>query len=170
MARGTTSDTGQPVAAKKKRLKLIMVVAVALLVSVGLSAAGTWFFLSKDRPQQEEGTIQPIAQAKQQALYESLEPAFVVNFQTEGRTRYMQVSLALMARDEQQLAMLRSHMPALRNQLVMLFSSQDFAQLNTPLGLDMLKQKVTATVQELAVREVGVPVVEQVLFTNFVMQ
>ncbi|MGI6409290.1 MAG: flagellar basal body-associated FliL family protein [Thiopseudomonas sp.] len=171
MARGTTSDTGQPVAAKKNRLKLIMVVAVALLVSVGLSAAGTWFFLSKDRPQQEEGTIQPIiAQAKQQALYESLEPAFVVNFQTEGRTRYMQVSLALMARDEQQLAMLRSHMPALRNQLVMLFSSQDFAQLNTPLGLDMLKQKVTATVQELAVREVGVPVVEQVLFTNFVMQ
>ena len=61
-------------------------------------------------------------------------------------------------------------MPALRNQLVMLFSSQEFDQLNTSLGLEMLKQKVTATVQELAMREVGEPVVEQVLFTNFVMQ
>ena len=82
----------------------------------------------------------------------------------------MQVSLALMARDPQQLATLKVHMPALRNQLVMLFSSQNFDQLYAPLGLDLLKQQVTASVQDLAMREVGAPVVEQVLFTNFVMQ
>jgi flagellar FliL protein len=75
-----------------------------------------------------------------------------------------------MARDPQQLAALKVHMPALRNQLVMLLSSQDFAELNAPLGLDMLKQQITASVQALAMSELGVPVVEQVLFINFVMQ
>lgn len=170
MAKDSTSEAGQPAAAKKNRLKLIIIVAVILLVAVALSAAGTWFFLSKDRPQQDAEVSGVVTQVKPQALYESLEPAFVVNFHADGRTRYMQVSLALLARDEQKLAVLKSHMPALRNQLVMLFSSQEFDQLNTSLGLEMLKQKVTATVQELAMREVGEPVVEQVLFTNFVMQ
>ncbi len=169
MAKGSTSDTEQPVAVKKNKLKLIMVVGAALLVAATLSAAGTWFFLGKDRP--DQAIEAPVAaQVRQPALYESLDPAFVVNFHADGRTRYMQVSLALMGRDAQQLAALKAHMPTLRNQLVMLFSSQDFAQLNTPLGLDVLKQKVTATVQELAMQEVGAPVVEQVLFTNFVMQ
>ncbi len=93
-----------------------------------------------------------------------------MNFKNEKRQRYMQASLALMARDEDELSQLKVHMPALRNQLVMLFSSQELEELNTPVGLEMLKQRVTATVQELAIVETGKPVVEQVLFTNFVMQ
>lgn len=159
-------------APKKNKLKVILVVAVALIVAVGLSAAGTWFFLSKNASDGEDATERAASTpaAKQVALYEELMPAFVVNFHSEGRTRYMQASVALLARDEQQLKRLKVHMPTLRNQLVMLFSSQDFADLNTPLGVDMLKQKITAAVQELAMRETGSPVVEQVLLTNFVMQ
>lgn len=170
MAKASGAAADQAAPAKKNRLKLIVIVAVALLLAIGLSAAGTWFFLGKNRPAQEETAVQPAAAPRLPALYEDLMPPFVVNFHADGRTRYMQVSLALMARNPEQLAMLKVHMPALRNQLVMLFSSQDFAELNTPLGLDMLKQKVTATVQALAMQEVGAPVVEQVLFTNFVMQ
>ena len=61
-------------------------------------------------------------------------------------------------------------MPTLRNQLVMLFSSQNFDELNTLLGIELLKQKATIAIQELALIEVGKPVIEQVLFTNVVMQ
>lgn len=170
MAKAPTEATGQAVPAKKNRLKLVIIVVIALLLAIALSAAGTWFFLNKDKPEQSEVAAQPVATVKQPAVYEQLEPPFVVNFHADGRTRYMQVSLALMARDPQQLATLKVHMPALRNQLVMLFSSQNFDQLYAPLGLDLLKQQVTASVQDLAMREVGAPVVEQVLFTNFVMQ
>lgn len=169
MAKAPTAET--PAAAGTGRLKLIVVAALALLLAAGLSAAGTWFFLGKERPAEAQATsARPQAVSKQPAVYEELMPPFVVNFQAGGRTRYMQASLALMGRDAGQLAELKAHMPALRNQLVMLFSSQDFEALNAPLGLDMLKQKVTATVQQLAMQEVGAPVVEQVLFTNFVMQ
>lgn len=170
MAKAPTAAPEQAVPVKKNRLKLVIVAVAALLLAIALSAGGTWYFLNKDKPAEPAIAAQSATQAKLPALYEELAPPFVVNFDANGRTRYMQVSLALMARDPQQLATLRVHMPALRNQLVMLFSSQDFEQLNAPLGLDMLKQKVTATVQELAMREVGAPVVEQVLFINFVMQ
>ena len=82
----------------------------------------------------------------------------------------MQVSLSLLARDQAQLDKLKVHMPLLRNKLVMLFSSQNFEALATPVGKEMLRQQATATVQELAKKEVGDLTVEQVLFTNFVWQ
>ncbi|MCY1458553.1 Flagellar basal body-associated protein FliL [compost metagenome] len=61
-------------------------------------------------------------------------------------------------------------MPVLRNKLVMLFSGQNFDTLVTPVGKEMLRQQATATVQELAKQETGELAVEQVLFTNFVLQ
>ena len=107
---------------------------------------------------------------KKEAIYEVLAPAFVVNFTQQGRARYMQVSVALMARDQVALDALKVHMPVLRNRLVMLLAGQDFAALQTALGKDMLLQQALASVQELAQQETGGTVVEQVLFTNFVLQ
>lgn len=157
--------------AKKNSLKLILVAGIGLLLAVALSVGGTWFFLSGDKSADEQAAA-PVEQApvRKPAVYEDLAPAFVVNFPGDGRTRYLQISMTLLGRDEAQLKKLAIHMPTLRNQLVLLLSSQDFADLNTPLGADMLKQRVTAAVQQLAMREVGTPVVEQVLFTGFVMQ
>ena len=54
--------------------------------------------------------------------------------------------------------------------LVMLFSGQGFDTLATPVGQEMLRQKATASVQEVAQKEVGKLVVDQLLFTNFVLQ
>ena len=65
---------------------------------------------------------------------------------------------------------LKVHMPLLRNRLVMLLSSQDFEALKTPVGKEMLRQQATASVQELAQKEIGKLAIEQVLFTNFVLQ
>lgn len=154
------------------KLKLIIVIVLALLVAVGLSIGGTWFFLSKDSAKEEVASesAEHAAPVKQPAIYEELAPAFVVNFTQNGRARYMQVSLALMTRDQAGLDALKVHMPVLRNNLVMLFSSQDFATLITPVGKEMLRQQATASVQQLAEKETGKVVVEQVLFTNLVLQ
>ncbi|MBT8766429.1 flagellar basal body-associated protein FliL [Metapseudomonas boanensis] len=160
-------------AGDKSRLKLILLIAVALLLAVSLSVGATWFFLSRGDRQAESATdevAEAAAPGKQPAIYEDLAPAFVVNFSQNGRQRYMQVSLSLLARDQAQLDALKVHMPLLRNKLVMLFSSQSFDTLVTPVGKEMLRQQATATVQELAKKEIGELVVEQVLFTNFVLQ
>ncbi len=168
---GKAPAEGGALAAGKGKLKLIVLAVVALLLAISLSVGATWFFLSHGdksaEPAKEEAAAAP---ARQPAVYEDLAPAFVVNFNQNGRQRYMQVSLSLMARDEAQLDALKVHMPMLRNKLVMLFSSQSFDALVTPVGKEMLRQQATAIVQELSKQETGAVAIEQVLFTNFVLQ
>ena len=171
----TSPANAEAAPAGKGKLKLIILVVVALLLVVGLSIGGTWFLLNKGDGKHEaeagaEEGAAAVPPGKQQAIYEPLAPAFVVNFNQKGRQRYMQVSVALMARDQMALDALKVHMPLLRNRLVMLFSSQDFEALITPVGKEMLRQQATASVQELAQKETGKLAVEQVLFTNFVLQ
>ncbi|ARS49507.1 flagellar basal body-associated protein FliL [Ectopseudomonas hydrolytica] len=162
---------GQP--GGKSKLKLIILIVVGLLLAVGLSIGGTWFILSKGDKADDAKPAEaasPATPVRQPALYQDLMPAFVVNFNHQGRTRYLQVSMALMSRDAAGVEKLKVHMPVLRNRLVMLLSGQDFAALQTPLGKEMLLQQALASVQELAQKETGSTVVEQVLFTNFVLQ
>jgi flagellar FliL protein len=164
---------GKP--AGKSKLKLIILIVVGLLLAIGLSVGATLFFLKGDKKEEAKGeehakTEDAGKPVKKQAIYEVLAPAFVVNYNYKGRQRYMQVSVALMGRDKAELDALHEHMPVLRNNLVMLFSGQDFEALSTPVGKEMLRQQTTASVQALAQKETGKMAVEQVLFTNIVLQ
>jgi len=156
--------------AGKGKLKMIILLVLVLLLVIGASVGATWFFLHKGseaKPAEAAATAVP---GKQPALYEPLTPAFVVNFKQDGRDRYMQVSLTMQARDKADLDALMVHMPVIRNNLVMMFSGENFATLATPVGEEMLRQKATAAVQAVAQKEVGKPVIDQLLFTNFVLQ
>ena len=154
--------------ATKGKLKLILLLVLALLLAVGLSVGATWFFMHKSEP---ATPTDPAANVKPAALYEALSPAFVVNFNQNGRQRYMQVSITLQGRSQADMDALKVHMPVIRNNLVMMFSGQGFDTLaSSPVGQEMLRQKATAVVQEVAQKEVGKPVIDQLLFTNFVLQ
>ena len=85
---------GQP--AGKSKLKLIILIVVGLLLAVGLSVGGTWFILSKGDKHEEAKPAEAVAAApvRQPAIYQDLMPAFVVNFNHQNRTRYLQVSMA----------------------------------------------------------------------------
>ncbi|MDQ3597137.1 MAG: flagellar basal body-associated protein FliL, partial [Pseudomonadota bacterium] len=150
-------------------LKLILLIVLALLLAIGLSVGATWYFMhsAQSKP---AATAEVNPNVKQPAIFEPMLPAFVANFNQNGRQRYLQVSITLLARNQADLDALKVHMPVIRNNLVMLFSAQPFDTLATPVGQEMLRQKVTASVQEVAQKEVGKPVIEQVLFTNFVLQ
>ncbi|MES2871227.1 MAG: flagellar basal body-associated protein FliL [Pseudomonadota bacterium] len=153
--------------AGKGKLKLILLIAVAVLLAIGLSVGATWYVMHSPSRADE-----PVAGAnlKPAAIYEPMAPAFVVNFNANGRQRYLQVSMTLQARDATDLGALNVHMPVIRNNLVMLFSGQSFDDLATPVGQEILRQKATASVQEVAQKELGKVVIDQVLFTNFVLQ
>ena len=82
--------------AVKGKLKLILLLVLALLLAIGLSVGATWFFLHKSESKAEAAPAAAAANVKQAAIYESLSPAFVVNFNQNGHQRYMQVTVALM--------------------------------------------------------------------------
>ncbi|MFH6569333.1 MULTISPECIES: flagellar basal body-associated protein FliL [Pseudomonas] len=161
-----TSDAVNEPAGKGK-LKLIILIVVAVLLAIGLSVGATWYFMHSPKT---EPVAEANANVKLPAIYEPLTPAFVVNYNANGRQRYLQVSLTLQARDPADLKALMVHMPVIRNNLVMLFSGQTFDDLATPVGQEILRQKTTASVQEVAQKELGKVVIDQVLFTNFVLQ
>lgn len=154
--------------ADKGKLKLIILIVVAVLLAIGVSVGATWYFMKSTS--KDSAPVAEASSTKLPAIYETMSPAFVVNFNANGRQRYMQVSMSLQARDQNDLNALKVHMPVIRNNLVMLFSGQSFDDLASPVGQEMLRQKATASVQEVAQKELGKVVIDQVLFTNFVLQ
>jgi flagellar FliL protein len=156
--------------AKKGKLKLIIIIVVALLLTIGLSVGATWFILHKSSSKPDAEAAAAAANVKKEAIFEPLTPAFVVNYNVNGRQRYMQVSITMLARDHGDLEALKAHMPVIRNNLVMLFSGLSFDTIASPVGMEMLRQKATASIQEVAQKELGKTVIDQLLFTNFVLQ
>ena len=103
-------------------------------------------------------------------IYASLGERFVVTLQVDGKQRYFQVSLSVMAREQSAIDALTVHAPLIRGRLVSLLGSQDFAALQTEQGKLALRASILGTVQEILTAETGHAGVEQVFFTEFVLQ
>lgn len=163
MAKKDEKDNqGEAEAPKSKMMLIIIIVAVvALLVGGGVAA----FLLMG-----EEAPVEDAEPAVKPAIYHELKPPFVVNYQWQGRQRYAQISISIMTRDPTSIAALEKHMPLVKNNLLEAFGSQNFDGLRTPEGKEALRQQALETLQQIVLDETGNAGIEQVLFTNFVMQ
>lgn len=150
-------------------MKLVLIIVVALLV-LGGGGAGAWFFLMSGGEAEVADSDEPAAPVLQPAQYLQLAPAFVVNFPHQGRQRFMQADISVMARDAQALAAVRQHMPVVRHALNNLFSAQLLLVFESPAGIENLRQLATEEVNRVLEREIGRAGIEEVLFTSFVMQ
>lgn len=157
--------------APKSNKKLIIIIAIAVIIAIAASVGATLFFLGSDS-NAENASTEPAAPAepvKKPALYADLKPQFVVTFDVGGKQRYMQVYVTAMGRDKAALDGLELHMPVIRNQLIRLFSSQDFVQLQSNEGKENLRAECLKAVNSVVHKETGSEI-EEILFTNFVMQ
>ncbi|WP_027329203.1 flagellar basal body-associated FliL family protein [Marinimicrobium agarilyticum] len=160
-------------AKRKQRIMLIALALVLVLLSVGVTL-GLLHFLSEDEAESTEG--EPVVEeappepASQEAIYYPLNEKLVVNYNVRGRQRFLQVEVSLMFRDNAVAAALEKHMPRIRNDLIMLMSGQEFEDLQTPEGRELLRQDALRSIQAILQEEIGQPGIEQVLFTSFVMQ
>jgi flagellar basal body-associated protein FliL len=102
--------------------------------------------------------------------YLPLDPPFVVNFESTQETRFLQVSMEVMAHDPQAIEDAKKHMPAIRNSLVLLLSSQNQKTLITLEGKEKVRAEALAAIQKILQEQTGKPGVEAVYFTGFVMQ
>ena len=103
-------------------------------------------------------------------IYLPMDPAFVVNFDAAASVRFMQVTLQVAARDPAIIESVKEHTPAIRNGLVMLYSSQDPVALNTRAGKEALLQESLDEINRVLKQQTGSAGVENVYFTSFVMQ
>ncbi|MBM6551252.1 flagellar basal body-associated FliL family protein [Marinomonas ostreistagni] len=168
-------DVGAEEGKKGGKKKLIIIIVAALLVLGGGGAAAYFFLFSGDDSSAEQAdgegaSAEEVVQTDGPAIYLELEQPFVVDFMVSGRQRYLQLNMTLMSRDQGQIDAVKLHMPLIRNSLVLLFSSQSFDELQTIEGKQALKASAVESINQILTQETGLGGIENVLFTNFVMQ
>jgi len=155
----------------KKKIILLAILGVLL---IGISVGGTLAVLSlfgAEEPAPENGEmVEEAPEAMQQAIYYPLKPSIIVSFEARGRQRYLQADITLMTREDEVIAAVETHMPMIRNALVMLIGGQLYEEIQTAEGKELLRVQCLQELQRLLEQEIGKPGIEQVLFTNLVMQ
>ena len=156
-----------PAAAKKK--KLIMVVVLAVIV-LGIGGAGAWFMLAgSDKPAADVAeAVKP--SGPQPAFYVAMLRPFVFNVAGGQRDRLVQIKIQLMVRGAAAEALARQNSPLIEGTLLRIFSAATAEQLMTFEGKEKLRQDSLEECRRVLNDLVSSPVIEQVLFTGFVMQ
>lgn len=149
--------------------KLIIFAAIALVL-VGVSIGGTLFatgFFSADEEIAEEAVEEELDLP---AIYYSLQPKFQTNYRVDGRQRFLQAALTLVTREQDVIDAIELHSPLIKSRIVTLLGQQEFATLHKNEGRETLRQASLEAIQSILNEEIGKPGVENVLFTDFVMQ
>lgn len=172
-------EAGGGEAKKGGGLKWVIIGVVAVLVLGGATFAALYFAgVIGGEPEVAEATSdQPgdkaakgAAATKAPPIYMPMEPPFVVNFGSDADVRFMQITLQISARDQTVIDQAKEHSPAIRNSLVLLFSSQDPQVLNTREGKEALRKQALDEINKVLKEQAGVANVDNVFFTSFVMQ
>lgn len=137
---------------------LRQVIAVCMLCSLPLTAA----IPAKD---DDAGKAR-----KKSIAYIPLDPPFVVNFSPDSDIRFLQVSVELGTRNPEAIELIRNNRPAIRNNLVFLFSDQDAKYLETRQGKDKLRDDALNEARKVIQEEGGIDGIDTIYFTSFVMQ
>jgi flagellar FliL protein len=130
------SDAQAP--AKKSPKMLVLLVAAVLLLAGG---GGAWWFLQKKNG--DDGDDEARVEKKHAAkpLFTTLE-TFTVNLSDPRGDRFAQVGVTLQFEDPKLELEIKDHMPAIRNEILLLISSKQIEELLTVDGKLKLAQEI----------------------------
>ncbi len=151
----------------------IIILAVVGLVLIAASVVGTLYFLgafSDDVATGEQSAEEKEEEPLAPAIYFPLRPPLIVAFSSRGRQRFLQAHITIMSRDQEAIEAVQLHMPMIRNNLTMLYGSQEYDALRGREGREFVRQKTIEEIQTILTQEIGRPGIENIYFTNYVMQ
>jgi flagellar FliL protein len=145
----------------KSKMMLIIIIAVVVLAGGGAAA---YFLLgsSSDEAMMEESEVM-------EDKGEMPRP-FIFNVPGVARERLVQIRVQLLVRGADNEETAKMHIPSIEGALLQVFSGANADDLVTEAGKMELRDKAVTEVQTKMQELVGNTVVEQVLFTGFVMQ
>ena len=183
------SDAQENATETKSSSKKIIIIAAAGVLLVALAITTALLLLGGDEVEVAEGEepTQEEVQSEQSNAgstaaastaapstgapkFYNIRPAFIVNIPSQGRIRYLQIEVDIMTRQDKVVADLEAYWPLIKNELVQLFSNQDYTALQAPEGREKLRKDALERVQKVMRDQAGVEGIEQVLFTRFVTQ
>jgi flagellar FliL protein len=167
---------------KKGGSKMIIII-VAVVVLLGGGAAA--FFMlsgSPEEPMEEmvddgsvgtgdgEGDLEISSAELGDALYVAMPRPFVFNVPGASRDRLVQIKVQLLVRGPDNEELSKIHIPSIEGSLLKIFSQSNADDLTTEVGKTALRDDALREIQTKMQDLEGQNVVEQVLFTGFVMQ
>lgn len=164
----------------KKKLMIIIAAALVLLIGGGV---GGWMMLSGGDDKKAEGKAEgegghgaqseeekAAKQAASMAMYVVLPRPFVFNVAAKPRYRLVQIKVALMVRGAENQALATLHTPLIEGAMFKVFAAASTEQLSSVEGRNKLRSDAMASVSQALHEVTQKAVVEQLLFTGFVMQ
>jgi flagellar FliL protein len=162
-----------------KKGKMMLIIIAVVVLAIGGGAA--YFFLggSEEVPQEmmTEGGDAGAAPEGQvlnadvgTALYVAMPRPFIFNVPGSGRDRLVQIKVQLMVRGVENEEQAKMHIPMIEGTLLKVFSSSSADDLVTEVGKVAMRDQSLREVQKALKEIAGKDIVEQVLFTGFVMQ
>ncbi|MBT1450826.1 flagellar basal body-associated protein FliL [Glaciecola sp. XM2] len=159
---------------KKSKLMLIIIIAVVLL---GGGGAGAYFFLMADDSPAgaavATGGTQPdelVSDSSGRALFVAMPRPFQFNAPGVSRERLVQIEVQLMVRGQVNEERAKRHIPMIEGTLLRVFSTSNADDLVTEVGKADLRSRSTSQVRQVMNDLEDNPVIEEVLFTGFVIQ
>ncbi len=161
----------QQVQGTSKRKLLIVLIVVAILLLGGGAAA--YFYKNSDDSADASGSGQGRSRADivgSEISYVNLAQPFVFNVAGGSRERLVQIKTQLMVRGAENEKLARYHSPLIESTLLSTFASATIEQLRSPAGRVDLRDRASDDIKAALNAAVGAPVIEKVLFTDFVIQ
>jgi len=167
-------DAGAAAAGGGSPMKIIIIMIIGGVLLVAVSIGGV-FFMMKSMGMLDGGGGNADAQkdiSSEPAIYFPLEPAFVVNFQDRGRTRFLQISMEISTRDSSMIDELTKHMPLIRNNILLILSNQKAESLHTVEGKEQIRTEALEELRRILSEQTGLIDVgiDGLYFTSFVTQ
>jgi len=162
-------EEGQEAPPKSKKMLIIIIIA-AVVILLGGGGAGYFFLMGGES---EEEVVEEV---RLPAVYTKIRtkngrPMFVSTvLSDDDRAHYLQAYVVAKSRDPLVAPALEKHMPLIVSRLNTMFSTQEFAKLSTLEGKQNLRADATKLLQKIMKERIKITGVEEVLFTNFVMQ
>jgi flagellar protein FliL len=103
--------------------------------------------------------------------YIEMKPSFVLNYgEPSMKLRYAKIDISLRVNSQTAAENVETHMPALRNAIVMLLSRQSAARMGDTKGREAIRKEAMDQLNAVLKEETGTESVEDLLFTAFVVQ
>lgn len=164
-------------AGSKKKLLIIAGGAVLLLIMTFAGLYFSGFFdeekISETAELSESNSTESAEQAGEseagETIYHDMTPPFMVNF-SEGRIKILKIAISVMAKGDEVIEAVKKHDPLIRNNILMMLSAQNPEMLKTTDSKEALQASIKEEINKvLAERKVSSKV-EDVFFTDLVMQ
>ncbi|MCF6451445.1 flagellar basal body-associated protein FliL [Vibrio sp. MMG022] len=160
----------QGVDAPKGKGKLLVIIIAVVVLLIGGGAAA-FFLMGSGEPAQAAQTQQAQATtAAEPIAYVNIAQPFIFNVTGDRRDRLVQIKAQLMVRGSENEQLARYHSPLIESSLLSTFASATVEQLRSPTGRVELRDRASDDIKAALNAAVGKPVIEKVLFTDFVIQ